>query len=178
MAASAISTDAVTRHYHRYHVVSELLLEHALPTDIIVDVGCGSGYGTEILGRKFRYVFGIEPNERARAYATKHFPKFRFIQDMEGMDVGVFVESAEHMSRAEMRCYLLDTKIAVVTTPLVLQPNNEFHTSPFREVADVELALKREGFHMIESRVEKDIVFTTGEEGDQFYGVFGKLFYK
>ena len=174
IGASDIAETHRQRHYRRYNTIRDLLVPYIAKTDVIADVGSGSGYGSAILGERFRYVFGIEPNDMARAYASKHYPKIKFQSDLEGADVIVMIESIEHMTKTEVRSYIYDAKVVAVTTPLIGQPDNQYHISPFRCPEDVEAAFRREGFVLMESRLEKDITFTTGELGDQFYGIFGR----
>lgn len=174
IGASDITVEARKRHFHRYTIVCDLLGSYIGRTDVIADVGSGSGYGTAILGDKYRYVFGVEPNDFARSYAVKHYPQMRFTSDLEGSDVIVMIESIEHMTKTEVRSYIFDAKVVAVTTPLIVNPNNEYHISPFKTSEDVEAAFRKEGFQLMESRLEKDIIFTTGEVGDQYFGVFSK----
>lgn len=43
------------------------------PEDIVIDAGCGSGYGTEILSRVAKKVIGIDRSEEVIQYATKSY---------------------------------------------------------------------------------------------------------
>jgi hypothetical protein len=174
IGASDISEEARKRHFHRYSCISDLLAPYISETDVIADVGSGSGYGTDILGAKYRYVFGVEPNNAARAYAAKHFPEIKFQTDLEGAEVIVMIESIEHMTKTEVRSYIYDARVVAVTTPFVENPNNAYHLSPFRCSEDIEAAFRKEGFVLMESRLEKDVPFTTGEFGDQYYGIFSR----
>lgn len=173
---SKISDDDIKRHYRRYTTISQLMRRHVKDTDIILDVGSGSGYGTNILFSEYHYVFGVEPNETARKYADKHYPHIRFLEDMEGADAVVMVESIEHMTKSEARVYFAGARVVAMTTPLVSGNFNDYHINIFKHPDDVELFMTREGFKLLEERLEKDIVFTTGDKGDQYYGVFERIF--
>lgn len=172
IGASEISQDARMRHYHRYITVSQFLKDYGQKSDIIVDVGCGSGYGTDLLSKHHRYVIGIEPNDDARKYASKHFPHLKFTSDLEGADSVVMVESIEHMTKAEVRSYVHGARLVCITTPLIQNPMNEYHVDTYKHPDDISLMMKKEAFNLLEERVERSIVFTTGEVGDQYYGAF------
>lgn len=44
----------------------------------VLDLGCGTGYGTDRLSEEGEAV-GIDPDERSLCYARKHFPDVRFV---------------------------------------------------------------------------------------------------
>jgi hypothetical protein len=177
LAASAVTPADVGRHYRRYREVVKLMeknIEGMAKGVEIADIGCGSGYGTNVLRMAFGdCVYGIEPNDTAREYAKKHFPECQFYDYLENYpEICIFVESAEHMTNCEFRNYVKDAQVVVLTVPLIEKQNNDWHITPFVEKDDVRGYLHRAGFKPLVERVEKDIVFTTGDSGDQYYGFY------
>lgn len=140
--------------------------------DMVVDVGCGSGYGTKMLRQKFYRVVGVEPNDAARTYAAKHHPFLLFANDYEGGQVCFFVESLEHMSEGEFAGYISKAHTLAVTTPLIEHPFNDYHESPFRKMSDLHRLMLKHNFSPVDTFVQSGITFTTGEVGDQAFVVY------
>jgi len=73
--------------------------------DVVLDLGCGSGYGTEILSRNAKEVIGIDIESGNIAACEIHFKgkKKKFVEaDLEKMDlpecdVAVGMEVIEHL---------------------------------------------------------------------------------
>lgn len=174
---SKISEKDTHRHYRRYGQVIELIKKNVSDIHKIADIGSGSGYGTNQLRMEFgNIVQGVEPNDFARKYATKHYPDVPFADDADpDADVFVFVESIEHMTPAEFRSYTKGAGCVIITTPLIDDCNNEYHIQSFDTAEDVNTALYRAGFVPIDEKVEVGITFTTGEKGSQYYGLYGRI---
>lgn len=73
----------VERLYHRFEtegiimpseqrIIYEKLAEE-MTGQIVLDAGCGTGVGSQILGREARFVWGIDSNERNIEYAKQMF---------------------------------------------------------------------------------------------------------
>lgn len=45
----------------------------------VLDLGCGTGYGTDRLSEEGGDLVGVDPDERSLGYARKHFPDERFV---------------------------------------------------------------------------------------------------
>lgn len=174
VAASDISDIAKQRHYARYAAIVQLIRGHVGKRDLVCDIGCGSGYGTFMLSQHFRRVMGIEPDDFSRKYAAKHYPEVLFANDLGDLvaDVGVFVESMEHMSEAEFGLYVQNTRVLAVTTPLVDHPENEYHVHPFKTAESVHEYVMRWSFRPTHVKVIQDVAFTTGERGHNLYAVY------
>lgn len=59
----------------------------------ILDLGCGTGYGTDRLSEEGGEVVGLEPDEVSLAYARSHFPDERFVSgtaEALSDDLGLF----------------------------------------------------------------------------------------
>ncbi len=173
---SDISDADVGRHYARYRNVVAMIRKHATIEDgaWIADIGSGAGYGTNILRMHFgEHVFGIEPNDTARAYAQAHYKDCTFWNDApRDAEVCVFVETMEHMSPAGFRSYLKKAQVVVVTTPLCRDQNNTWHITPFKSKEDVRAYLAKWKYEPIGERIDLAVKFTTGDVGDQYIGVF------
>lgn len=100
---------------------------------VILDVGCGSGYGDNYLASSgARKVIGGDVSEEAIEYAVKHYPRegLHFLRLDGGrlpfgeryFDVVISFEAVEHMPRyedffAECRRVLKDDGIFICSTP-------------------------------------------------------------
>lgn len=162
------------RYFHNYEVVEELLFGHSRPSDLICDLGSGSGYGAHNLASRRRYVIGVEPVDLPRAYAVKHYPKIRFQNDLEGADVVVSVGSLRRFSQAELRSASSKAHAVIIATPLLNAHKTDLVLTSFREPDDVFLMMKKNGFHPCEVRIELGVTFVTGDVGAMFYGAFSR----
>ena len=118
----------------------------------VLDVACGSGYGTELLALKASKVIGIDISEEAINYARKHFKrenisfkggdatKLNFLRDEE-FDVIVSFETIEHIPNyhqylKEMHRLLRKGGIYLVSTPNKKDssPNSEKPINPFHVI--------------------------------------------
>lgn len=119
---------------------------------IVLDAGCGSGYGTDFLASQgAKYILGVDISPEAIAYARAHYQQDNLeyrIMDVTAPEVGdksfdaiIAFEVFEHLRDqkrflAEMARVLRDDGLFVVSTPnrevyrLRLEPN-PFHTREF-----------------------------------------------
>jgi SAM-dependent methyltransferase len=174
VAASDISIEAKQRHFARYARIIQLIKRSVSRSDLVVDIGCGTGYGTHMLGQHFKRVLGVEPDDEARRYAAKHYPSSLFANDLGDLkaDVAVMVESIEHMTRGEARLYLKDTRVLALTTPLIEHPNNEYHEQSFKKPEDVHAYVGKLGFVVTAVNLLQGITFTTLETGSNLHAVY------
>jgi len=172
--ASQISDVAKQRHYARYAAIVQLIKGQVGKRDLVMDIGCGTGYGTFMLSQHFRRVMGIEPDDFARRYAAKHYPEVLFANDPGDLvpDVAVMIESMEHMSEPEFGLYVQGARVLAVTTPIVERPDNSYHVHAFRKAEDVHEYVNRWDFRPCAIKVHTDIQFTTNEHGSNLYGVY------
>jgi SAM-dependent methyltransferase len=70
----------------------------------VVDMACGEGYGTDVLGRTARTVVGVDANPEAHEHARLKYraPTVRFERDLvetfdEPCDAVVFLQTIEHV---------------------------------------------------------------------------------
>lgn len=125
------SYGGVTREAHRdaYHIACDLLND---PPKRVLDVGCGSGYGSEMLARQGYSVLGLDASAEAIAFARYRAPRAWFrlcdvgrepLPLMDGeVEVVVAVESIEHVADdarmfREFARVLEDDGVLFFTTP-------------------------------------------------------------
>jgi 2-polyprenyl-3-methyl-5-hydroxy-6-metoxy-1,4-benzoquinol methylase len=112
----------------------------------VLDVGCGTGYGTSFLAASAKSVIGIDISRHALRYARRHYSdsniQFRRI-DAEHMeladqsfDVVISTENFEHLSNqrvnlSEMSRVLRDDGMLLLATPnheMFIDIDNPYHT--------------------------------------------------
>ncbi|MCX5677972.1 MAG: methyltransferase domain-containing protein [Candidatus Omnitrophica bacterium] len=59
---------AYERHFARYR----FFLDHIEPSDSVLDIACGSGYGSELIAEKARLVTGVDGDAKTIEYAKRH----------------------------------------------------------------------------------------------------------
>jgi len=135
-------------HLDRYLLASAVIK----PDDVVVDAGCGVGYGSAMLGERAGSVIGLDISEEAIAYATDHFARDNVefgVADVEidaipPCDVIVAFEFIEHIDNpAEFLKKAMDSspRMILVSTPVVPTTHrNHFHLHDW-DVAAVELML-------------------------------------
>ncbi|HEU0023960.1 MAG TPA: methyltransferase domain-containing protein [Thermoleophilaceae bacterium] len=137
--------------YRRHLAVYQWIAERCRGLDV-VDMACGEGYGTEVLGRHARTVTGVDANPEAHEHARLKYtnPGVRFVRDLverhdEECDAVVFLQTIEHVERPEevlqhFRSMLRPGGAAYVSTPnlLTLAPpgapksDNPWHLREYR----------------------------------------------
>ena len=139
--ATPIERTAVIRHMKRYHDAIRFLKEYnevtgrlgKTPALSVLDVGCGSGYGTSIIRKHFTLVDGVDVCIKALQYASKRYVGINwchpdYLPKASNYDAGFFIESVEHMEPQWLQTYLKKIrKCIVVTTPLVATNDNHHH---------------------------------------------------
>jgi SAM-dependent methyltransferase len=118
----------------------------------VVDMACGEGYGTDVLGRRARFVTGVDANPEAHEHARLKYerPGVRFVRDLverygEECDAVVFLQTIEHVERPvevlrHFRSMLRPGGAAYVSTPNVLtlappgaaKSDNPWHLREYR----------------------------------------------
>jgi len=115
-------------------------------SSFVLDLGCGSGYGTEILSKKNWRVHGIDKSEDAINFAKRHYDKGNIEWSVESFppilkkektyDIVVCHEVIEHMADdnalvAEIERILTPRGMLLMTTPVASEkPPAKWH---FRE---------------------------------------------
>ena len=103
-------------HWQRYMVAAKLVE----PGAAVLDIACGSGYGTAYLSRFAGHVYGVDISSDAVAYAEGRYgrPNLRFLQgdvsqiplDSGSVDLVVSFETIEHVEEASQHAFLAEAK--------------------------------------------------------------------
>jgi 2-polyprenyl-3-methyl-5-hydroxy-6-metoxy-1,4-benzoquinol methylase len=119
---------AADYYIHLLHIASyEYALQYA-QDKIVLDYGCGSGYGTKMLAEKAKSVTGVDISEEAIAYAQENFQSenliFANIDDIKNQkfDVIISFQVIEHIQNTKeylkkLKSWLNPNGILVITTP-------------------------------------------------------------
>lgn len=130
-------------HITRYQAVEELL-----KNKIVLDIASGSGYGTNLMAKNAKKVYGVDVDEEAIRYAQDNFSGANIeykIGDGEkiplednSVDVVVTFETIEHILNykkflAEVKRVLRPDGVAIISTPndLEFAEGNHFHLHEF-----------------------------------------------
>jgi SAM-dependent methyltransferase len=137
--------------FRRHLVVYEWIARRCAGLDV-VDLACGEGYGTDVLGRAARSAIGVDANPEAHEHAAARYarPGVRFERDLietfnEPCDAVVFLQTIEHVQDAaavlrNVRSMLRPGGRAYVSTPNVLtlapkgaeRSGNPWHVHEYR----------------------------------------------
>src|SRR2546425_4882985 len=132
-------------HYARYAFAGQLV-----PGRRVLDVACGTGYGSHLLRRAgASAVVGVDISEEAVGYARTHYadPGVEFLrgdaQAVSQLVTGPFgavvsFETIEHITEPtrfvrECRALLADDGLLICSVPndVLLKPNNPYHVHEF-----------------------------------------------
>jgi len=157
MAKSTL-VDTGERMIPEYHTGGLIYAEHTtryiaaktfVSDRVVLDIACGSGYGTQELAKHAKKVIGVDVSEEAVAYAKEHFAA-KNIDYLVGsateipcennsIDTLVTFETIEHISEyekflQEMKRVLKKGGQAIVSTPndLEFAEGNHFHLHEFQ----------------------------------------------
>jgi len=142
----------LARHQTVYEWLAQRMCE---PEDLVIDVGCGEGYGCEILGQTATWVVGVELDEPSCRHAVRAYPTVGFLAanvislpfPSSVADVVVSLQVMEHVW--DVRRYLselrrITRRLIAVSTPnrpmfspglrRHERPTNPFHVEEFDAV--------------------------------------------
>jgi len=138
-------------HLERYYYV---LKNINFKDKTVLDIACGSGYGTKIIAQKAKLVYGIDKSASAIKFAVRQYPK-RNINFLRGdatnlpfknnsLDIVISFETLEHISNyskfiAEISRILKKKGLLIISTPNKRytlkdkfgKPRNRFHFFEF-----------------------------------------------
>ena len=134
----------------RYHFALRRLPPKS---NLILDLGCGTGYGTSLLAKKGT-VIGLDVDKEAILYAHKHYPKATFITASalklpfpdKQADAAVSFETIEHFSQtakfvSQVSRVLHTNGLFILSTPHG-KSNSPYHAKYFTS-ATLAKALKK-----------------------------------
>ena len=118
--------------YRRHLAVYEWIAERVAGKRV-VDLACGEGYGTAVLGRRAAEVVGVDANPEAHEHARRRYvaPNLRFERSLvedyaEPRDAIVFLQTIEHIHEpgALLEGFAATAPVSYVSTPnrLTLAP--------------------------------------------------------
>ena len=137
--------------YRRHLAVYRWIAERCHGLDV-VDMACGEGYGTAVLGERAARVTGVDANPEAHEHARLKYtrPGVRFVRDLvetydEPCDAVAFLQTIEHLENPSaildhFRAMLRPGGVAYVSTPNVLtlapegaeKSDNPWHVREYR----------------------------------------------
>lgn len=133
--------ECLQQHFARYNAV----LNRVHPKHAVLDVGCGTGYGTFFLSLLAKSVHGIDKSQEALEYASKNYGRDNItflkhdIESDEGLklkfDLIISFEVIEHLDPDKffefIRKSMKPTGVLIFSTPIVgkptERPENYFH---------------------------------------------------
>jgi len=130
----------IDEHESRYQWVAQFTQDK-----IVLDIACGTGYGSNIIAANAKKVFGVDISNESIAYAKEHYKKdnVHFVlgsaTDSEiftkaQFDIICSFETIEHLTKEERVKYLINLKSWLKPNGLlVLSTPNKIITSPFTE---------------------------------------------
>lgn len=134
-------------HWHRYYLASEFIKDK-----VVLDIACGTGYGTKFLSQKAKSCIGIDISSDSIEYAIENFSadKVQFKQgsitdiplDDNSVDILVSFETIEHVDESAQKLAMKEYKrvlkedgILFISSPNIdcwdHNPNNPFHLKEF-----------------------------------------------
>lgn len=134
-------------HTFRYKLASGFLQ----PSDVVIDVACGVGYGSKIMSYGCKTVTGYDVDTRALEIASARYPDILFTKvdlcDVEfvPIDVAVSFETLEHLEKPEKFIASLKNsaqRLIILSTPVVpTKHRNKHHLHDFTEQQVLEMIL-------------------------------------
>lgn len=136
-------------HLHRYNSILDLVKDK-----IVLDIACGTGYGSSMLADNAEYVYGVDISRETIEYCNKEYNKknLKFFQgsvekielEDNSIDVIVSFETIEHVEYKLQEEFLKEIKrvlkndgILIISTPDkkiysdIPKYKNEFHIKEF-----------------------------------------------
>lgn len=139
-------------YWYRRHLVVYEWIRARVGGRKVVDMACGEGYGSAVLGRTAREVIGVDANPEAHEHAKARYTtgRVRFARDLvetfaEPCDAVVFLQTIEHVRNPDevlehFKSLLSPDGLVVLSTPnlLTLAPEgaekseNPWHIKEYR----------------------------------------------
>jgi ubiquinone/menaquinone biosynthesis C-methylase UbiE len=164
------------------HVTRYLAAQDAVKGKVVLDIASGSGYGTKIISKTAKFVYGVDVNEMAINYSKKKYSNknIEYILgdgekipiDNNTIDVVVTFETIEHIKNykkfvKEIKRVLKKNGLLIISTPndLEFAEGNHFHLHEFEYKELVSLLSK--DFSFIDSYFQttsKHVAIGTADE--------------
>jgi SAM-dependent methyltransferase len=170
---------AEENYWFQRHLVAYNHLLNLVEAKRVLDLGCGEGYGADLLASRAREVVGVDLAPEAVYHARKTYrrPNLRFrYMDIyrlelgeESFDVVCSLQVIEHLHEPERfmeeaRRVLKPGGICVITTPnrLIISPGRETPVNPFH-IFEFDLGQFEEFMRRYFPEVETEGVFHAGK---------------
>jgi GT2 family glycosyltransferase/ubiquinone/menaquinone biosynthesis C-methylase UbiE len=146
------------------YVMADHLMRYMFSLDyvvdkIVLDAACGTGYGSDILATKAKYVYGFDINRSSIDYCRTHYSRSNLEYSMANMndipfpdnkfEAIICFEAIEHISEidgiqflSESVRVLNDNGILIISTPTDDRDDNMFHISNYNKNEFLELLKK------------------------------------
>lgn len=132
------------------HITRYIAAQPIVEGKIVLDIASGSGYGTQLIARHAKEVYGVDVSDDAVTYAKLHFPAANITYkvgdgekiplDDNSVDVVVTFETIEHIKDYKKFLAEVDRVLKLDGLLLVSTPNdpefiegNHFHLHEFTE---------------------------------------------
>jgi O-antigen biosynthesis protein len=138
-----VNPDFPDENFENHLKVYKFVQQFAMDKDVL-DVGCGSGYGTALLGAVARSVVGVDISASALRWARKRYPGLKYLEmDVhhlafpdDSFDFMISTENFEHLKdqkghALELARVLRPGGFCIVATPnpeMFIGQQNPFHT--------------------------------------------------
>jgi 2-polyprenyl-3-methyl-5-hydroxy-6-metoxy-1,4-benzoquinol methylase len=162
-------------YWYRRHLVVYEWIRARVGGLRVIDMACGEGYGTAVMGRSAASVVGVDANPEAHEHAKLRYtaPNVRFARDLverfdEPADAVVFLQTIEHVRNPDEVLEHFKSLVAGSASPLV------FVTTPNVLTLAPEGAEKSENpWHIKEYRPEEFRALCAAHFGSvEMYGLF------
>lgn len=138
------------------HIVRYGAAKKIVKNKVVLDIACGSGYGSNLLSNEAKKVYGVDVSSEAVKYAKSKFSNDNIeflVGDAESIplpdnfvDIVITFETIEHVKNyrkfmAEMKRVLKDDGLAIISTPndTEFSEGNHFHLHEFEHEELVKL---------------------------------------
>lgn len=138
------------------HIVRYGAAKKLAKNKVVLDIACGSGYGSNLLSHEAKKVYGVDVSAKAVKYAKNKFSNTNIeflVGDAENIplhdnsvDLVITFETIEHIKNyrkfmAEMKRVLKDDGLAIISTPndTEFSEGNHFHLHEFEHEELVKL---------------------------------------
>lgn len=162
--------------FYRHLAAYEFALSQLRPEDRVLDLGCGTGYGTTLLAESCAEITGVDYSAEAVAYASEHYgsPKCTF-REGDALNTGLPDGSVDAVCSVQVIEHIEDQEGFIKEVLRVLAPGGRFvvatpNKATYSPDADVGFA-----YHYKEYRGQELADFLSGYfTSVGLYGLFGK----
>ena len=152
------------KHIARYQYARKFLQ----PRDIVLDVACGCGYGSQIMSDSCLLVHGVDRNERALGVARRDYSvtgkttygyvNLDTVQRLPPCDVAVSFETIERLENPQRFAELLQEcarRLIILSSPLQ-DVGSEWHKHPYFTKEQILDLFKNEKWKAVEAFRQKE----------------------